>query len=250
MAPKTTLTIWVTCETPDSGSYGRQTVSEFQKTQRTTIKRLPARGIYDREQVYSILDEGFICHLGYVAADGSPFVIPTAYGRDGDRLYVHGSAISRTLDTVGAGIPVCITITIVDGMVFARSAFHHSMNYRSVMIFGTATPIRERTEKLRALATITNHLIPGRWEETRETTDVEANASQALSIPLEEVSAKVRAGGPHDDAEDLPLPIWAGVIPLAIKAGAPLVSEQSDNEVATIQPDSIQAFIKKHAPRT
>ena len=224
-------------------------MSTFEKTQRTAINRLPARGTYDREQVYAILDEALICHVGYSGADGSPYVIPTAYGRDGDRLFVHGSAISRTLEALGSGIPVCITVTLVDGMVFARSAFHHSMNYRSVMIFGIAEPVTDPDDKLRALAAITNHLIPGRWEETRPTTEAESNATQALLIKLGEVSAKVRTGGPHDAAEDLSLPIWAGVVPLFMQAGEPIASDQSQEESNSPLPDSLAEFMRKHLPR-
>jgi uncharacterized protein len=193
----------------------------FPQTERTTLKRLPKRGVYDRELVYAILDEGFICHVGFVA-DDKPVVIPTGYARVEDQLLVHGSAASRMLRTLKAGIDVCVTVTVLDGLVLARSAFHHSMNYRSVVVFGTATEIEEASAKLAALRALSEHMIPGRWDDVRQPTDQELKATTVLSLPLEEVSAKVRTGPPLDDEEDYSLEVWAGVLPLRLVAGEPV----------------------------
>jgi nitroimidazol reductase NimA-like FMN-containing flavoprotein (pyridoxamine 5'-phosphate oxidase superfamily) len=193
----------------------------FLQTERTRLKRLPKRGHFDRETVYGILDEGFICHVGF-AAEGQPFVIPTGYARDGDKLYIHGSQASRMLRTLSAGIDVCVTVTIVDGLVLARSAFHHSMNYRSVVVFGRATLVEDREEKLAALLALSEHFIRGRWADVREPTEAELIMTTVLSLPLVEASAKVRTGPPLDDEEDYSMPVWAGVIPLRLEAGAPI----------------------------
>ena len=193
----------------------------FSQTERTKLQRLPKRGVYDREPVYKILDEGFICHVSFTV-DGRPVVIPTGYARVADQLFIHGSQVSRMLRTLSAGIDVCIAITLVDGLVLARSAFHHSINYRSVVIFGRATMVEEREAKLAALFAFSEHVIPGRWEDVREPTDQELKATTVLSVPLKEVSAKVRTGPPLDDEEDYALDVWAGVIPLKLVAGAPL----------------------------
>jgi nitroimidazol reductase NimA-like FMN-containing flavoprotein (pyridoxamine 5'-phosphate oxidase superfamily) len=193
----------------------------FRQTQRTTIRRLPKRGVYDRELVYGILDEGFICHVSF-AVDGQPFVIPTGYARDDDQLYIHGSQVSRMLRTLSQGIDVCVGVTLVDGLVLARSAFHHSVNYRSVVIFGNATVVEEKQAKLAALFAFSEHVIPGRWNEVREPTEQELKATTVLSLPLVEVSAKVRSGPPIDDEEDYALNVWAGVLPLRIVAAAPV----------------------------
>ena len=190
-------------------------------TYRTKVKRLPQRGVYDRELIDQILDEGFVCHVGFVA-DGQPFVIPTGYARDGDKLYIHGSQASRMLRTLAGGVPVCVTVTLIDGLVLARSAFHHSMNYRSVVVFGRATLIEEREEKLAALIALSEHMIPGRWEEVRGPNEQELKLTTVLSLPLDEASAKVRTGPPVDDEEDYELDVWAGVIPLRLVAGAPV----------------------------
>ena len=193
----------------------------FEKTERTTLRRLPARGFYDHELVYSILDEGLICHVGF-AVEGRPFVIPTGYTRQGDQLYIHGSQASRMLRTLKGGIDVCVTVTLLDGLVLARSAFHHSMNYRSVVVFGRATTVGDAADKVAALLAFSEHVIPGRWNDVREPTEQELKATTVLSLPLEEVSAKVRNGPPLDDEEDYELPIWAGVIPLQLCAQAPI----------------------------
>ncbi len=196
-------------------------MSTFPRTDLTTLKRLPARGVYDRELVYQILDEGFICHVGF-AAGGQPFVIPTGYARAEDRLFIHGSQASRMLRTLKSGIDVCVTITLLDGLVLARSAFHHSMNYRSAVVFGRASIIADPEEKLRALRAFSEHVIPGRWDDVRGPNEEELKATIVLSLPLDEVSAKVRTGPPLDEEEDYELPVWAGLIPLRLTGGAPI----------------------------
>lgn len=196
-------------------------MATFNKTDRTTLKRLPARGFYDHELVFSILDEGFICHVGFTV-DGRPVVIPTGYARLGEKLYVHGSQASRMLRTLKNGVDACVTVTLVDGLVLARSAFHHSINYRSVVIFGQAQLVEEPQEKLAALVAFSEHVIRGRWDDVREPTEQELKATTVLSLALSEVSAKVRTGPPLDDEEDYQLPIWAGVIPLGFVAGEPI----------------------------
>ncbi len=193
----------------------------FPETERTTLKRLSKRGVYDRELVYGILDEGFICHVSFVV-EGQPFVIPTGYARVDDRLYIHGSQVSRMLRTLSKGIDVCVGVTLVDGLVLARSAFHHSVNYRSVVIFGRAAMVDEKAAKLAALFAFSEHVIPGRWNDVREPTEQELKATTVLSLPLVEVSAKVRSGPPIDDEEDYALDVWAGVLPLRIAAEAPI----------------------------
>ena len=195
-------------------------MSQFQPTERTQVKRLPKRGRYDAETVYQILDHGFVCHVGF-AVDGQPYVIPTNYGRSGDTLYLHGSAASRMLKTLSGRVPVCVTVTHVDGLVLARSAFHHSVNYRSAVILGTARLVDAPAEKLEALRVFTDHVMKGRWEDVRQPTEQELKATSVLALPLEEVSAKVRTGGPVDDEADYTLPVWAGVLPLEIIARSP-----------------------------
>ena len=200
-------------------------MSDFTPTDRTQVKRLPKRGKYDAETVYKILDEAFVCHVGFVV-DGQPFVIPTNFGRIGDTLYLHGSAASRMLRTLSQGIPVCVTVTLVDGLVLARSAFHHSVNYRSVVILGTAKLVEDPTEKMEALRLFTEHIMKGRWDEIRWPNEQEMKGTTVLALPLEEVSAKVRVGGPVDDEEDYSLPVWAGVLPLKQIPGAPVPDER------------------------
>jgi nitroimidazol reductase NimA-like FMN-containing flavoprotein (pyridoxamine 5'-phosphate oxidase superfamily) len=194
---------------------------DFPQTQRTTLKRLPKRGVYDRDLVYQILDQGFICHVSF-AVDGRPFVIPTGYARAGDQLYIHGSQVSRMLRSLAQGIEVCVAVTLIDGLVLARSAFHDSVNYRSVVIFGRAAMVEEREAKLAALFAFSEQVIPGRWNDAREPTEQEFKATTVLSLPLAEVSAKVRTGPPLDDEEDYALNIWAGVLPLKLVAGEPV----------------------------
>ena len=193
----------------------------FTQTERTKLKRLPKRGFFDRETVYGILDEGFICHVGF-APQGQPFVIPTGYARVDDKLYIHGSQASRMLRTLSDGVDACVTVTIIDGLVLARSAFHHSMNYRSVVIFGRATLVEDRDEKNAALLALSEHIVRGRWADVREPTEQEVKATTVLEVPLIEASAKVRTGPPIDDEEDYAMSVWAGVLPLKLVAGEPI----------------------------
>ena len=180
------------------------------------VKREPQRGVYDRDAIAAILDEALYCHLGFEDG-GQPYVIPTLHARVGDRLYVHGSAASRMLRTAAAGARVCVTVTLLDGLVLAKSVFNHSINYRSVVVLGTATLV-EGDEKLEALRAFTEHVAPGRWDEARQPTALELKATWILSLPLDEASAKVRTGGPEDEPEDRDLPVWAGVVPVHLAA--------------------------------
>ena len=193
----------------------------FAPTERTTLKRLAKRGNFDRDVVYGILDEAFICHVGFIV-EGRPVVIPTAYGRVGDRFYLHGSAANRMLRTAETGVDICVTVTLVDGLVLARSAFHHSINYRSVVIFGRALVVEDSREKFEALRSFTQHVVPNRWSDVREPTDSELKATIVLYLELMEVSAKVRTGPPIDDEDDYAMPVWAGEIPLRLVAGVPI----------------------------
>jgi hypothetical protein len=188
---------------------------------RTRVTREPQRAVYDRETAYKILDEGFICHVGFVM-DGQPYVIPTSYARKDDLLLIHGSAASRMLRQAGGGIPVCVTVTLLDGLVLARSIFNHSMNYRSVVVLGKAVAVEERDEKLNALRALSEHILPGRWDDSRQPNEKELKATTVIRVPIEDFSAKVRQGPPEDDAEDYGFPTWAGVIPLETVAGRPL----------------------------
>ena len=200
----------------------RSQMSETQiPTTRTRVVREPHRGVYDREQVYRILDEAFLCHVGF-AVDGQPFVIPTSYGRQDSNLYIHGSAASRMLRQMKDGLPVCVTVTLLDGLVLARSVFNHSMNYRSVVILGKATLVDDPKEKLDGLRALSDHILPGRWDDSRQPNEQELKATSLLRIPIEEFSAKVRIGPPIDDAEDMNFPTWAGVLPLEMKPGQPI----------------------------
>lgn len=189
-------------------------------TQRTRVVREPQRAVYDRDVVNRILDEGFICHVGFVQ-DGQPFVIPTSYGRHEDVLYIHGSAASRMLRNASGGIPVCVTVTLLDGLVLARSIFNHSMNYRSVVVLGTGKAIEDREEKLAALRLLSEHIVPERWQEARQPNEKELKATTIIRVPIREFSAKVREGGVVDDEEDYAFPVWAGILPLHIMTGDP-----------------------------
>ncbi len=203
-------------------------MEKLSQTARTTLKRLPQRGAFDRETINQILDEGFICHVGFVV-NGQPFVIPTGYARAGEKLYIHGSQASRMLRTLEQGIQVCLTVTLVDGLVLARSAFHHSMNYRSVVVFGRAAVIDDREEKLAALRELSEHMIPGRWDDVRLPNERELQLTTVLSLPLDEASAKIRSGPPLDDEEDYGLNVWAGVVPLHLTADAPIADDRLPN---------------------
>jgi nitroimidazol reductase NimA-like FMN-containing flavoprotein (pyridoxamine 5'-phosphate oxidase superfamily) len=182
---------------------------------------LPNRGSHEREVIYRILDEGFLAHVGF-QVQGQPFVIPTLYGRDGNTLYLHGSAASRMLRELDTGVQACVTVTLVDGLVLARSAFHHSMNYRSVVAFGTAKKIADAGEKTRALHVISEHVLKGRWKDVRGPTEQELKATAVLRFAIDEASAKVRQGPPLDEEEDYSLPVWAGVLPLKLMAEEPV----------------------------
>ena len=188
---------------------------------RTRVRRAPKRAVYDREAVHAILDEGLVAHLGF-SHDGHPFVIPTLHARVGEEVYVHGSTASRAVRALQAGTPACLTVTLVDGLVLARSAFHHSMNYRSVVVLGEARAVAADEEKLAALEAFSERLVPGRWDVVRGPNAKELKATQVLALSLEEASAKVRTGPPVDDEEDLELDVWAGVLPLALTPGVPL----------------------------
>ena len=196
-------------------------------TERTRVVREPHRGAYDRESIYKILDEGLVCHVGF-ATGGQPYVIPTLFARIGDAIYFHGSAASRMLKGVSEGLAVCVTVTLTDGIVLARSVFNHSMNYRSVVALGKATLVDAPEEKLEALRAFTEKILPGRWKDARQPNEKELKATSILRLPLTEASAKIRQGPPEDDAPDRELPIWAGVIPLQLVPGAPIRDEMCD----------------------
>lgn len=192
-----------------------------QPTIRTRLKRLPKRGHFDRKTINSILDEGFICHVGFVV-DGQPYVIPTGYARVGNDLYIHGSSASRMLRTLSAGVDICLTVTLVDGLVLARSAFHHSINYRSVVVLGKAFLVTDTEEKNTALEALTEHIVPGRWDAVRWPNELELKATSVLRLAINEASAKIRTGDPVDDEEDYSTDVWAGVLPLNIVPGDPV----------------------------
>jgi nitroimidazol reductase NimA-like FMN-containing flavoprotein (pyridoxamine 5'-phosphate oxidase superfamily) len=208
-------------------------------TERTKLVRYRERGTYDRETVNAIIDEALICHVGF-AVDGQPFVIPTTHARIGDKLYLHGSVANRMLRSVKAGAPVCVTMTLIDGLVLARSAMHHSMNYRSVMILGAAHLVADENEKRRALEALVNHVVPGRAAEVRAPNTKELKATSVLCLPITEVSAKIRKGPPVDDEEDYALDMWAGVLPLQLRPGTP----KNDPKLApgTLVPPGVVAY--------
>ena len=209
------------------------------QTERTTVKRLPKRGVYDRETVNAILDESLLCHVGFVV-DGQPVVIPTIHTRVGDTVYFHGSAASRMLRTLRGGVEACVTVTILDGLVLARSTFHHSMNYRSAVIFGTATEVTDREEKLRALDALVEHVVRGRSVEARGPNEIELKATAVLALPINEASAKIRTGGPLDDEEDYAMPIWAGVLPMTLTPGEPIPDTRLVGDPAV--PDYVKSY--------
>jgi uncharacterized protein len=216
----------------------------FPVNERTRVVREPQRGIYDRDTIYKILDEGFICHVGFTL-DGQPFAIPTMYARIGDAIYFHGSAASRMLRNVSAGVPVCVTVTLVDGLVLARSVFNHSMNYRSVVALGKATLVDAPAEKMEALRGFTEKVLPGRWEEARQPNEKELKATSILRLELTEASAKVRVGPPEDDADDYTLKIWAGVLPMELKTAAPIRDERCDAAIPV--PDYISNYTRRQS---
>src|SRR5580658_849219 len=212
-------------------------------TSRTRILREPQRAVYDRDAVNQILDEAFLCHVGF-AVDGQPFVIPTSYGRNGDMLYIHGSAASRMLRNLDQGIPVCITVTLLDGLVLARSVFNHSMNYRSVVILGTAMLVDDPAEKLAALRALSEHIIPGRWDDARQPNEKELKQTSVLRLPIDEFSAKVRVGPAVDDEEDYAFPTWAGVIPLEMTVGDAVRDDRCEREL----PAYLKSYSRKPTP--
>ena len=219
-------------------------MSAITATERTTVKRLPKRASYDRETIHAILDEALICHVGFVV-DGAPVVIPTIHWREGDLLYFHGSAASRMLRNLRDGVDACVTVTLLDGLVLARSMFHHSINYRSVVVFGKATEVTDREEKLRALERLVEHVVRGRSAEARPPNETELKATLVLSMPIEEASAKIRTGGPLDDEEDYALPVWAGVLPAKLAFGAPIV----DGRVNVETPEYVIAYSRSAAAK-
>lgn len=206
--------------------------TNFPETERTTIGRLAERGTRDRSTAYAILDEGLLCHVG-LAADHGPVVIPTSYARRGDALLLHGSPAATWLRSAGKGTPVCVTVTHLDGLVLARSGFHSSMNYRSVVVFGTATTITDEAEKADALDALVEHLVPGRTDEIRPATEAEVRQTLVLRLPLQEASVKVRTGGPNDDEPDYDLDVWAGVVPMTVTYGTPIDDDRLRNGIAT-----------------
>lgn len=190
-------------------------------TPRTKLRRLPNRGSHESDTIHAILDAAFLAHVGF-QVNGQPFVIPTLYGREEQKLYLHGSAASRMLSELGTGVPACVTVTIVDGFVLARSAFHHSMNYRSVVAFGLARSIGDAAQKTQALRVISEHVIAGRWNDVRSPTEKELKATSVLEFSIEEASAKIRTGPPLDDEKDYALPVWAGIVPVKLEAKTPV----------------------------
>jgi uncharacterized protein len=190
-------------------------------SERVRVRRKRERGRYERDVIEAILDEALIAHLGITGDGGQPFVIPTLHARSGDVVYCHGSLGSRTMKALSAGAPACLTVSLIDGLVLARSAMHHSANYRSVMLLGHARALSDPREKRAALQAVVEHIVPGRWRDVREPTDKELAATAVVCFPIDEASAKIRSGGPVDDEPDLALPVWAGVLPLTSAAGAP-----------------------------
>jgi len=216
-------------------------------TPRTRVVREPQRAVYDRDTVNQILDEAFLCHVGFVAnsnSDFQPFVIPMSYGRDGDVLYIHGSPASRMLRHLEQGVPVCVTVTLLDGLVLARSVFNHSMNYRSVIILGTATLVDDPSEKLAALRALSEHILPHRWDDSRQPNEKELKATSVLRLPINEFSAKVRVGPPVDDAEDYAFSTWAGVIPLEMISRTPIRDERCKQKL----PAYLKNYSRKKKP--
>ena len=209
------------------------------RTTRTELRRMPSRGSHDCETIYRILDAGFLASVGF-CKDGQPFVIPTLYGRKADKLYLHGSAASRLLCELEAGLPVCLCVTLVDGLVLSRSAFHQSMNYRSVVAFGTARSIEVPVQKIEALCIISEHLVPGRWKDVRGPSEQELRATKVLEFLIDEAAAKVRIGPPLDDASDYGFPVWAGVLLLAMRPEAPLPDERLADGIEV--PDHVRLY--------
>ncbi len=221
-----------------------KTSERFTPTKRTRLKRLPKRAFYERRIIYQILDEAFIGHVGFIDSD-QPVVIPTAYGRSGNILYLHGSVASRMLRALANRTPICVTVTLLDGLVLARSAFHHSMNYRSVVIFGVAAVVKNPRQKLSALRTISEHILPGRWADVRRPNKIELQQTLVLRLPLREASAKIRRGPPVDEEADYSLPVWAGEVPLSLVALKPFSDPRLRLGISVpsyIRPAKVQSF--------
>lgn len=210
-------------------------------TNKTKVKRIPIRGFYDKETVYKILDTDFICQIGFIH-EGFPVVIPTIYGRKGDELFFHGAAVSRMMTSIARGIPICLNVTQTKGIVLARSAFNHSLNYESVVVFGQAELVTDADEKVAALEIITNQIIPNRWQEVRLPNDKELKVTAVLKLKIDEASAKIRTGEPHDDKADCDLPIWAGVIPIEKHYGKPIADSVLNKDIPL--PKSVKHLIK------
>lgn len=204
---------------------------EFTKTTRNQVRRLAKRGKYDKETIYAILDESFLCHVSF-SIDDQPFIIPTLFARVEDSIYIHGSHISRMLKHLTEGVRICLSVTLVDGLVLARSAFHHSMNYRSAVVFGTGKLVENEAEKLCALKAISDHLLPARWDDVRQPSAKELNVTSVIRIEIEDASAKIREGMPIDDEADYDLPFWAGVLPISQTFGAPIADEKLSDEIS------------------
>jgi uncharacterized protein len=217
-------------------------MSSFDKTPRNQVKRLPERAAYDQDIVYQIIDEALICHVGF-AMEGQPYVIPTIHARYGDTLYLHGAPASRMLKHIAQGNPLCATFTLLDGLVFARSVFHHSLNYRSAIVFGTGRLLTDAQEKMQALAVLTEQVAKGRWDEARQPNQKELAATQVIAVQIESASAKMRSGGPKDDEEDYALPVWAGVLPLALQPLTPQKDERLPDQVDI--PEYIRNYQRK-----
>ena len=215
----------------------------YTPTPRTRLVREAERAVYDREAAYRILDEGFLCHVGFVV-DGQPFVIPTSYGRKDANLYIHGSAASRMLRQMKEAVPVCVTVTLLDGLVLARSIFNHSMNYLSVVVLGKATLVDDPGEKIEALRLLSEHIIPGRWADSRQPNERELKQTSVLRVPIDEFSAKVRQGPPIDDEADHSFPTWAGVVPLEMKTGLPIDDERLMEGQSV--PEYARRYTRKH----
>lgn len=206
-------------------------MSEYEQTKRNRVTRLPERAKYDEDTIFGIVDEALICHIGFVV-DGKPYVIPSIHARDGNRLLLHGSSASRMLKHFKEGHDLCVTITLLDGLVLARSVFHHSMNYRSVVLFGNGRIVEERNQKMHGLKVLTEHLVPGRWEDARLPSEQELNATTLISMSIDEGTAKIRTGHPGDDDADYVLPVWAGVIPMRQQTLPPIDDERLTEGIA------------------
>ena len=214
-------------------------MSKLEPTPRTTLRRAPQRGSYDRADLHAILDEGLVCHLAF-AGDDSPHVIPTAYARIGETVYVHGAVANRVLRALADGGQACLSVTLVDGLVLARSAFHHSMNYRAVVLYGAMRAVTETDAKLEVLRAIVEHMVPGRWNDVRQPNPTELKRTLVLGLPIEEASAKIRTGPPIDDENDYPLPCWAGVIPTSLRLAAPVADPRLAAEISA--PDYVVGY--------